>query len=336
MHHIPSRLLSLALLAVLGCCLAPVPGVQAAPGDRISVAGKDWLDGKGVDAIYPPSGSPVPYPYKSELQEKFGGRYQCLEFVVRLYDQLGYGRWPGQVNIPADLITVVQRAKDGVRGYENFRDLVYTPNGGSTPPRPGDILINAGGGHVGIVNRVAGTKIELVQQNRGDGKNNPAPIETIALTFAQDGFSVAGAVGWIHSPRMDSRLNQTNIVPVPQTNNQLSWNRDADTVYVYLSEERTKQLASQGAPAAETVANLLSQGGQLRLTNVDYARCLMRRAAALTQQDDRFRPDRGVRSIDVTLKYAGTRIWVRPWGGSANSTWIEIPGVQCTWEGKTF
>ena len=114
--------------------------------------------------------------------------YQCIELTVRLYaEKLGYlsnnGRWPDIVNIPNDMIDVINKAheiqaqiKEGslsvndpeAAKYLPFVDLTYTPNGGTVPPRPGDMIIytyRKPGDHIMVVNRVGGNKVQVVQQN---------------------------------------------------------------------------------------------------------------------------------------------------------------------------
>ena len=171
------RLLSSMALFFLSYILT---ASSLAASDRIPLSGSQWLDGNGVDVVYPPKGSPVPQSYTTQC--RYGGCYQCIELPIRLYAQvLGYDRctldefkdqpgctdptpndvlhrWPGAPKAdpqcpysrdgslwtPCDLRAMVKyanQANDTDKKFSLFKDLQYYENGSSTPPRPGDILI---------------------------------------------------------------------------------------------------------------------------------------------------------------------------------------------------
>ncbi len=200
------------VLVVLGSslCAQDRPNAQ----DRVVLRGYEWLDGYGVDVIYPPQG--VKVPVDSKIPVKYGSKYHCSELAERLYDRSGlrYGKW--EILSPVEMIDIVLRGdackKDsrkcdrniGDQYYREFQDLSYFSNGSATPPRPGDILISADGGHVMIINYVEDNQIEVVEQNLGTGRR------ILNLQRSKDGYKIEGSKGWIHSPRMENLLRQTN------------------------------------------------------------------------------------------------------------------------------
>lgn len=358
-----ARFVNLLVVFLLVATFVPhnVISVKAASNDRIPVRGVDYLDGHGVDVKYHPTDNP-PYSYDKYGQCTYGGCYQCVELVVRLYAQvLGYDRWKsgdpeskhrwpinpytGQIMTPADMVGVVQYA-DTVKStdsnyndYKIFKDLEYYRNGSTTPPRPGDILIynNKGtGDHTGIISRVGGNKLEIVEQNW-----LLAGKRTLKLTYNQGSYTIESSMGWIHSPRMDSLLTISKMNTVSERSyfGEFKWNRDRDTVYVYLSPKATEILGNDSSgqrQGAGSLTFLLSIAGALRLTEFGYTQCIATQITDLIQ--NRFKLS-ATKSLDFTIKYTGQSIWVRAWwksGPSSNSGWIQVDGIRCSWDGSRY
>lgn len=179
-----------------------MPTAHGATGDRVVLTGPNWLNGYGVDVIYPP------YQNAPGPQETYGIRYQCVELIQRLYAQkLGYpDRWG--VSYASQM--------EYKAGQPGFADLQFIPNGSTQPPQAGDIIVTGGNpGHVSVVNRIIGNQLEIVQQNGWTG-TPPAPWFLWKPTLNRDTqgrYSIAGQRGWLHSPRMSRLLDPPNQPP---------------------------------------------------------------------------------------------------------------------------
>ena len=255
-----TRIIQTTLLFIcITLLLSPAP-VSARPVlDQYLVRGDEWLAGHGVDVIYPDLG-----PTKNEGYVEitpfcgYAYCYQCIELTVRLYaEKLGYisnnGRWPDTVNIPNDMIAVIDKAhelqaliKDGslsvndpeAAKYLPFADLTYTPNGGTTPPRPGDMIIytyRKPGDHIMVVNRVGGNKVQVVQQNIWTQAKPAVPIPERLLDLVETSghYSINNAEGWIHSPRTKAMINPTTETPFFDSHiggGTWRWDEDAFTI----------------------------------------------------------------------------------------------------------
>lgn len=354
-------LISLFVAFLILVTFAPynITNAQAGSNDRIPVRGTDYLDGYGVDVKLHPTDNP-PYDFSKYGQGMYGGNYQCVELVVRLYAQvLGYDRWKsgdpeskhrwpinpysGQIMTPKDMIGVVQYAdtvKSGDRDYNDysiFKDLEYYQNGSATPPRPGDILIYLPDGtHTGIISRVGGNKIEIVEQNW-----TTAGKRTIKLTYAKGGYTIDNSMGWIHSPRMDSLLTVNNMKTISPTGNysyfgNIQWNRDRDTVYVYLSQKATENLGNDPSyklVETGTLIYLLEQTNALRLTEWGYSQCVANNVTSIIIKGYMS----NLKSLDFTIKYAGQSVWVRAWWkDGSNSGWSKVDNIRCAWDGSSY
>ncbi len=89
----------------------------------------------------------------------YGFHFQCVEYVVRFYaEALGYDSLNG--NGSAKYYWLDPALPAG-------RTLERYPNGSSTPPQPGDIIVfdSPGVGHVAIVRAVSEDHIQIIQQN---------------------------------------------------------------------------------------------------------------------------------------------------------------------------
>lgn len=313
--------------------------------------GDQWLGGYGVNVYYRYS-QPCRFVTGCllTLRPLNTCAYQCVDLAVRLYNaRLGYGQW----KLNGALIgTAYEMAEVARQRPEGFEDLEFYENEKSSkPPRPGDLIVwpssyNGGFGHVAVVNRVQGNVLTVIQQNMCSGDR--AVVEGV-ISVSEDSngrfyltatWDSSRPSGWIRSPRMEQRLlRQEKLLKVGSGENHISWNRDGDTVYVYLSPAYTARLAREKDPysskTANEIINLLSQAQSengskaLAFTDPVYARCVLAFVARQMQQDWRFNPANGVRSVDFTIKYTGSRIWIRPWGGSQNGKWIPVrmPGL---------
>ncbi len=308
-----------------------------------------WLDGHGVDVYYTPN--------KDDYHPTDGADrilYECAELAQRLYNELGYpAHWP--VNDAFEMWDM--KDANGKRRI-GFEDLLYYPNGGQTRPRPGDIIVWPSSdigrsGHVAIVSRVAGNGVEIVQQNVWwpDSNRNQQkhPIESLKLSRDNQGRYTLSATwtrstpsGWIHSPRMDSLLTISKMKAVSEGSNfgQFQWNRDRDTVYVYLSPKATVDLYNDSKNtsrvAAQTLTMRLSFSKALSLTNSAYVSCVVMKISDIIKNKYTLSD---IKSLDFTLKYTGPSIWMRAWwksGSSSNSGWQQVDGISCSWDGSSY
>lgn len=94
-----------------------------------------------------------------------GIKWQCVEFVNRYYFE--------HYNMK---IRIEGKHANQYYSTANQRGLVAYPNGGSEPPKVGDIICFGGGpkdkdgnqfGHVALITEVSGSKIRVAQQNVG-------------------------------------------------------------------------------------------------------------------------------------------------------------------------
>ncbi len=314
--------------------------------------GSQILAGQGIDVLYPEQG-PVdssgylPFQYQCTS----AGCYQCLEFILWLYDtRLGYPyKWPGAIWNPYELIGVVQIADQlGYKVetrllspenaqyllYEEYTDLSYFPNDSRTPPEVGDILISADGGHAMIVNRVGGDQIEVVQQNNWEIKPDPLPLPLENRQLYFDGFvySVQNSMGWIHSPRWAALFTQTE--PVSAAGDSIRWTRDNEFLALELGGVYLKKLkVALQSDAPYEIARLLDASGALKLTSGEYIACVLRRLAAVLQSENSLKPSAGINSLTVKIPWLSGALLVTPHDGTQDEIvrYYQIPA--CAWGG---
>lgn len=131
---------------------APTTRISHFSGGGVTISGKKWLNGKGVNV------------YRSR---------QCTELATRLYAQKGWGRLNNIYGMRTN------RVYDG--------KLTFHRNGSGYVPVPGDVLVELGGSyqHVAVVHKVTEKGIHTVEQNampngrhfypyRGEGKKRTA------------------------------------------------------------------------------------------------------------------------------------------------------------------
>ena len=337
-----------SIVVACGCALLSIAQANAAsqvardtpPDDDLVLSGGDWLAGHGIGVYYYPGDNPYHVTPDKTLW------YECGELAVAFYMTLGYGQWKYAdgtlIGSAAEMVDIATTHPKG------FTDLLYYANGENMPPRPGDLVVWPAGyygpnGHVAIVNRVMGSTVEVVQQNiKWDGQYLAKANMTLTpdgngnyqLTASWDG---SAPTGWVRTPRMSKYINQSSmrtLSGLPGT----KWNRDGDTVYVYLSSDVTKVLADEdlyqqrsnidaGTTPVGDIVRALGSAGALDLTDSNYAELALHYAMNQIRSDSRLNPASGVRSVDVTLKYTGDGIWLRPWGGPASGKWIPFDGL---------
>ena len=96
----------------------------------------------------------------------YGLKWQCVEFVKRYYHDRLHHRMPDVWGNAKDFFD--RRVPDG--GLNKRRNLLQFTNGSKSKPRVDDILVFDFGpyGHVAIVSKVQGDRLEVVQQNMGN------------------------------------------------------------------------------------------------------------------------------------------------------------------------
>lgn len=134
----------------------------------VTISGKKWLDGKGVNV------------YRSRM---------CGELAVRLYAAKGWG----SIRAGYAGVQTLPRYSSGVKFHRNGSGYV---------PVPGDIVVESGGayGHVAIVDRVTKNKVITVEQNA-----SPSGWHTYSWnakrTSASGAYGARHVSGFVHSPK---------------------------------------------------------------------------------------------------------------------------------------
>ena len=312
---------------------------------QVVLTGEDILGGHGVSVVYQTQG---PLDYSGYLPFQYqctaGGCFQCIEFVLWLYDrQLGYPyKWPGDIWSPYQLIGVVQianqvgyQAETGMLStenaqyqlYEPYTDLRYYPNGSTIPPQSGDILISADGGHSMVVNRAGGDQLEIVQQNAWEIAADPQPsaLEMRQVYNADGVYSVQNSMGWIHSPRWEEKFAQPETIQA--SGESIKWTRSTSGLTVYLSGDYVQKLAEdQLGETPRLIARKLVNSGALQFTNSDFLICTLRQLAALLNSHANLA---GADGLDVGIPYFGSSLSITPLGGAP----ADYPINTCSWNG---
>ncbi len=130
---------------------------------------------------------------------------QCTEFCCRYYQQV-YGQ------------NIVNTGQNGGNACDWFssasaKNLIAYSNGGSMPPKPGDILCMSGGsglGHVAIIIQVASNFVKIAQQNGhmyntltdwnapiGGQLNYNSATNTISMPTPNSSYTIQG---WLRIP----------------------------------------------------------------------------------------------------------------------------------------
>ncbi|HEX7555098.1 MAG TPA: hypothetical protein VF338_00635, partial [Leptolinea sp.] len=338
-----SKIILAVLFLLCTVLLSPVPVSARPPADQLLIRGTDWLAGHGVDVIFPDTG-----PAKGEgfvEVTPFCGYaycYQCIELTIRLYaERLGYistnGRWPDTVNIPHDMIEVINLAHEKkalisqgtldvndaeAAKFLPFADLTFTPNGGPNPPRVGDLIIytyHYPGDHIMVVNRIAGNKLQVVQQNIWSQTKPTFPISErlLDLTETSGSYWINNAEGWVHSPRMKALIDPTSEKPFFDAKlGGGTWRWDEDAVTLVLDKPGVIELASaSGQESAARLSQQLSNAGAFITTSEPYIRCALLNAAVTIATDYRFTSNFGLKGMDIRIQFTGDTLRLRPHGG---------------------
>lgn len=122
----------------------------------------------GVKIYYNGAVSTTRGRHRSPDGYNYGLKYQCVEFVKRYYFEKLAHRMPHTWGHARDFYD--SNVQDGEMNSE--RGLLQFKNGGSTRPKPDDLLVFAPTqwnhyGHVAIVSEVFEDQIEIAQQNPG-------------------------------------------------------------------------------------------------------------------------------------------------------------------------
>ena len=337
----------LLVCALLSTAVAPLTmgasdelearGYNAIPTlSRVVLTGEEILGGHGVGVVYQTQG---PLDYSGYLPFQYqctaGGCFQCIEFVLWLYDrQLGYPyQWPGAIWNPYQLIGVAQIANQLTYQldtglitaqdaqyllYEPYIDLRYYPNGSSTAPQPGDILISADGGHSMVVNRSGGDQLEIVQQNAWETAADPQPsaLEMRQVYISAGSYTVQNSLGWIHSPRWKAVFARSGSLQT--VGEDIRWRHAADALTLYLPAAVDRSPESMSA-----ILQLLEDDGALQLTNPAYVACQLARLGSVLDNNE---------ALAITIPYLGGDVQVRA-SVDNDAAILKLENNSCKWNG---
>jgi CHAP domain len=199
-HH----LAKLALLAIIMamCTLLPGLGQRASaaivsPNCQVLVSANQWLGGHGVDVCLNTYGNNGP-------SWQFGQKWQCVELAQRLYNNLN---WTGKSIFPVNSAYQI---------YDVAPSLGFIRHAnGDGIPKPGDMIIHAAttnnaAGHVSIVDYVAGSVVNVVEQNGNATGRGSYTLSGSMLS--RPGFGEIR--GYVHAPL--NTITQTPTPPPPQ------------------------------------------------------------------------------------------------------------------------
>jgi len=170
---------------------APVAGATA----PVLASGSTWLGGNGVN-VCAPSSDPV-----CGGQMHVGGWsanwWQCVELAQRLYQARGWHTANGGVFVGVNLAYQIYDQANAI-------GMTRQANGGIGALVPGDMIVHGsdepfsqGAGHVSIVDSVAGSTVNVVEQNT----YNNDPTGQYALVAGTLSRSGSGTIrGVVHDP----------------------------------------------------------------------------------------------------------------------------------------
>lgn len=175
-----------ALMLIMAALLSTAFG-HAAP----LVTGASWLQGQGVDVMDNFCGGCGQGQNSTYGGVYVGIKWECVELAQRLYYAKGWYRNPYTGNGMFQGVDVAWRIYDLAPSL----GMVRYPNGSSTLPVPGDMIVLYPN-HVVVVDRVTPTTVEVVEQNvQGNGR---ATFVRSGNTLSRGGFQVRG---WVHDPQ---------------------------------------------------------------------------------------------------------------------------------------
>ncbi len=126
----------------------------------------------------------------------YGQKWQCVEFVIRYYDQVMHHRFPSNYGHARDFwnLGINQGGLDSTRGlYQYYND-------DAEAPQVNDILVFPFSkyGHVCIVTKIEHNQLEVIQQNI-ESKSR----DIYDITYSKGHFHVSNAngmnkpIGWL-------------------------------------------------------------------------------------------------------------------------------------------
>lgn len=120
----------------------------------------------------------------------YGYKWQCTELAYRFTCQ-HYNMCEKKVGKYGNAKAWFANTTDPV-----FKQLTRYNNGGSEPPRPGDVIVWGNGlyGHVAIVKTVLDDAIQVLEQNNYKGSH------VYAMTTSGGSYSIKSALGWMRVP----------------------------------------------------------------------------------------------------------------------------------------
>jgi CHAP domain len=210
-------------------CLVPTPQ----PCGAVLLDGSAWLGGTGVTvhSNYPYEGDLTTgrdcnaWPqYKSMVGTVFAGEeWQCVELVNRLWLTKG---WINQTWYGSGGPGFYDKRPLGADG----KQLLGEKNGAISALQPGDVVV-FNSVHVGIVNDVTGTSVQIVSQNSGKGDQTYLYLEGTLSGGTLSGVSVGSIYGVVHapvskSPPPPSTTSSSPTSPTSSSKPGLNWTMD--------------------------------------------------------------------------------------------------------------
>jgi len=131
------------------------------------------------------------------VYDTYGYRYQCVEYVNRFYVQMFAHKNMRGMGNACDY-------------YDNYQELELDryANGGTEPPRPGDVLCSNGDtyGHVAIVRAVSSDSVRVIEQNWYEDYRDSSValgMDTSGGNYTVANFSPSYPVqGWLRKPNL--------------------------------------------------------------------------------------------------------------------------------------
>ncbi len=125
-----------------------------------------------------------------------GLKYQCVEFVKRYYYKRFKHKMPDSYG---HAVQFFNHSIPNESAYNRFRGLYQYRNGNTRKPQPEDIVVfKTEGinifGHIGIISKVNGNQLEMVQQNYGTKTRIKYNIVKVFDRYYIDDKEV---VGWL-------------------------------------------------------------------------------------------------------------------------------------------
>lgn len=188
------------------------PALAESPTDcgAVLLAGKDWMQGQGVDVRSNGKSQGTGWSCKGETETynlnasppQFGFGWQCVELANRLYASKG---WYPQMTLGPEtnygakwMYTYAKNGK--YAGTPDNPGLEAYENGSGYIPVPGDLIIDSNDeyGHVVVVDYIEGKTLKAVEQNGGYAGRIDYGFTPETGAASQAGFTV---LGYIHAKK---------------------------------------------------------------------------------------------------------------------------------------